>query len=84
MPEPAKDTKTAAPVAASSVAAPSAAASRAPAAAAPAPQPEKRLYVVRNRIAGTIDGKRDPRRGDTVRLTDAEAAALGGAVELSR
>ena len=68
-----KDTKGAAP-AASSAAAPAA-----------APQPEKRVYVVRfSRIVGTLDGKRDPRRGDPLRLTAAEAAALGPAVELSR
>lgn len=72
MPEP-KDTKPAAPAASSAASAPAA-----------APQPEKRLYVVRFRIAGTLDGKRDPRRGDTLRLTEAEATALGGAVELSR
>ena len=72
MPEPTKDTKAAAPAAASA------------AAPAVASQPEKRVYVVRNRIAGTLDGKRDPRRGDTVRLTEAEAAALGSAVEPQR
>lgn len=71
MPDIQKDTKPAASAASAS-------------AAAAAPQPEKRVYVVRNRIAGTLDGKRDPRRGDTLRLTDAEAAALGSAVELSR
>lgn len=74
-----KDTKGAAP-AASSAGAPAASA----AAPAAAPQPEKRVYVVRFRIAGTVDGKRDPRRGDTLRLTDAEATALGGAVEPKR
>lgn len=78
MPEPTKDTK-----AAASSASATAASAAAPAPAV-APQPEKRVYVVRNRIAGTLDGKRDPRRGDTLRLTDAEAKALGGAVELSR
>lgn len=71
-----KDTKGAAPAAASTTAAASAPAITQP--------PEKRVYVVRFRIAGTVDGKRDPRRGDPLRLTAAEAAALGPAVELSR
>lgn len=75
MPDIQKDTKPAASAASASAAAP------APAAA---PQPEKRAYVVRNRISGEVGGKRDPRRGDTLHLTDADAKALGTAVELAR
>jgi hypothetical protein len=77
MPEPTKNTGTAASSASAPAAAP------APAATVTQP-PEKRVYVVRNRIAGTLDGKRDPRRGDTLRLTADEAASLGPAVEPSR
>lgn len=51
-----------------------------------APQIEQREYIARHKIAsGARDSKRrHVLRGETLRLTDAEAARLGDAVELKR
>jgi hypothetical protein len=56
-----------------------------PAAQAATPADPRREYRARHKIAGAVDGKPHTYvRGDTLRLTDAEAKSIGDAVEPSR